>query len=253
MKSQCIAQPNRSQQENSYSNTTQDQYFRLSSYLLENSKGDLYKVLQSITWYMFKLKAKCIARSAIARFAKCHIDTVSEINMRLEAAGIFQIERGYKKINAYQTSFLKVLAMVFDYAPKCWLSSTFLLDESYINKYSNKSIENKNQVFDNKLSSKKGEEVGKIVFSPITGFYCPLELRPFNNTIEVSYADNVESIGRSVNNLFPDFEKIAIYEAQLANANRLAKESLELAKELEPIYKKKYSQEQIDRFLKMLL
>lgn len=172
--------------------------------------------------------------------------------MRLESAGIFQIERGYKQINRYRTSLLKVLAIIFGYAPKCWLSSTSLLDLKLMYNHSNISIEKKNQGFETELRTKKGEDVGKIVFSPKTGFYCPLELRPFNNTIEIPYADSSQSIGVSTHHLFPDYEKIAIYEAQKANADRLAKESLAISRELEPIYSRKHSQEQIDRFLKML-
>lgn len=172
--------------------------------------------------------------------------------MRLEAAGIFQIERGYKQINHYRTSFLKVLAIIFGYAPKCWLSSTSLLDLKLMYNHSNISMEKKNQVFETELRSKKGEDVGKIVFSPITGFYCPLELRPYHNTIEIPYADSSQSIGVSINYLFPDYEKIAIYESQKANAERLARESLAIAREFHARNKEIHSQEQIDRFLKML-
>jgi len=180
----------------------------VSEFLLNNSKGDLYKVIQGVTWYMFKLKTKFISRSALARFANCHKDTVSEINMRLEAAGIFQIEREYKQVNGYSTSLLKVLAIIFGYSPKCWLSSTSLIDQSssYINNYLD--IGNQKYVFSCNKVSNKGEEIGKVVFSPITGLYCPLELRPLNNTIEVSYADNIQSIGTSVGKLFPDYERI---------------------------------------------
>lgn len=252
MKSECTLQLNGCQLISSTSQSVQSLYYNVSSFLLNNSKGDLYKVLQGLTWFQYKLGAKSISRSALARFAKCHKDTVSEINMRLEEAGIFQIERGYKQINRYRTSLLKVLAIIFGYASKCWLSSTSLLDLKLMYNHSNISMEKKNQVFKTEQVSKKGEYVGKIVFSPKTGFYCPLELRPFNGTIEIPYADSSQSIGRSINYLFPDYEKIAIYEAQKANADRLAKESLAISREMEPIYKREHSPEQITKFLDSL-
>jgi len=111
------------------------------------------------------------------------------------------------------------------------LSSTSLIDLKLNVNSSTKSIENKNQDFSFNKGSKKEDLGKKIVFSPITGFYCPLELRPLDGTIEIAYADSSQSIGTSIGNLFPDYEKIEMREAQLARANKLAQESISIARD----------------------
>lgn len=208
--------------------TSQDKFYELSSFLSENSKGDLYFVLQAITWYKIKLGFRGISRSAIARFAKCHVDTVSEINLRLEKAGIFQIERAFKVINTYRSQFWKELEAIYEYGPKCWLSSTSLFTSKLYIKSKFVSNSKLPSIFSYENLTKKVSEVGKVCFSKLTGLYIPLELRPLNSTIEISYSDASSLIGKKYNYLFPDYEKL---ERQAeARAKNRASDSREIEK-----------------------
>ena len=141
-------------------------YYQLSTFMLNNSKGDIYNICQGITWYMFILGANHISRSAIAKFANCHIDTVSEANMRLEAAGIFGIFREGRKPNTYYSEFLNEIASFFGYMNKYLQSSASLL---FDNIKSNLTNTIKQQVFGLKLletpkiSNKLQEKFGKML------------------------------------------------------------------------------------------
>ena len=108
-------------------------------FLSENSKGDLYKICQGITWFVVKLGSHRIPRVALASFAGCHVDTVSSVNMRLEEAGIFSIGRALRKPNVYSSEFLHSLSVIFGYVKYYTQSSAShilnLLDFSYSSNY----------------------------------------------------------------------------------------------------------------------
>jgi len=92
-----------SQHKSSRKLSPQELYYEVVAFLKANSKGDLHYVLKAITWYHFKLGWKRIYRDLLARFAECHKDTVSSINLRLQDSGLIQIERSQHEINGYSS------------------------------------------------------------------------------------------------------------------------------------------------------
>jgi len=164
----------------SITNQSQCFAYQLSTFMLNNSKGDIYKICQGIVWYMFVLGSKHISRSAIAKFANCHIDTVSEANMRLEAAGIFGIFREYHKPNTYHTDFLNEIAAFFGYVNKFILSTTSLYLDKIKSKIRNLRKPDQNgNVLDGKLTN-DGKTEAKFkkmletleIYTPVL---CPLQ------------------------------------------------------------------------------
>lgn len=133
-----------------------NQLFLLSTFFLDNAKGDIYKITQAIVWFTSK-GFKRISRSAIAKFAGCHVDTVSEANMRLEESGLFQIGRKFKKANVYLTEALDVLTYFFGYSVNFLLSSASLLNSTdNINIYIDLK-ETRFWVYNTEQNNQKGE------------------------------------------------------------------------------------------------
>jgi len=102
--------------------------YQVSTFFLNNAKGDIYKIVKGIVWNLVIRRKKRIDRKSLSIFGKCHIDTVSSANIRLEEAGLFQIGRQFKKPNIYETEFLDVLSYFFGYSVNFLLSSASLLD-----------------------------------------------------------------------------------------------------------------------------
>ena len=199
-------------------------------FLSENSKGDLYKICQGITWFVVKLGSKRIPRAALASFAGCHVDTVSSVNMRLEEAGIFSISRAIKKPNVYSSEFLHVLSVVFGYVKYYSQSSAShilnLLDFnlSYNYKESDSSTKvgvisptrEENKTISEKItkSDTKSPTRSAPVVRPSVSVLCtykPSLSTKVNENAKFSLVETIyceSGAGLNSNLYFPDYEKI---------------------------------------------
>jgi hypothetical protein len=131
----------------------------ITFFLENNMKGDLYEITKAITWFMAVVRAKVLSRTAIAKFANCHIDTVSSVNMRLEASGLFKIFRTFKKPNHYRTAFLSELCKIFGYCQQSSASLFTLNKIKNINLYHQEAERVSNLGYNPNISEKAYEKL----------------------------------------------------------------------------------------------
>jgi hypothetical protein len=195
----------------------ESQMSKITGYILSiqdnpknHSSTSIYGILKILTYYMYVRKWKFIARAEVAGKAKCHIDTVSKYMEGLINAGIISRKRNFDAISTFGSEMLDALAVFFGYLNDNYLQPTFLTDSSnYLNTTNDSNMTVGSENF-NKLNPKKDEFLANPSFSSktqVTGTpgVPTYSNKPLNNTIEVSYKDQMHSV--NVNLLFEEADK----------------------------------------------
>lgn len=149
-----------------------------------------------------------IPRSYAALATGSHVQTVTRATNFLEEIGIYSVIRGFKRVNKYLFNHLDVLEYFFQLSVDSYNTYARLFNSklNISNKLVSKSYSRSR--FSINFKPEKGKEGEDICFSPKTGVYIPLELRPLDNTILISREDSASLVGVKYNYLFPDYEKL---------------------------------------------
>ena len=205
-------------------------------------------VLRTIVLLFDKTGQRDIPRSYSAAVNGIHVQTVTSATNFLESIGAFTVVRRFKQVNKYTFKHLDVLKAVLgltvDYYTRCarLFNSKLDIKSKLVSKCS------KTDRFSLNFKPNKGSEGKEICFSPLSGVYVPLELRPLNNTIEVSREDRTCLAGVKYNHLFPsdaDRHYRAVADRRIAEAKEASAEYMRDSKE-------EVSQAHFDKFLRML-
>lgn len=192
-----------------------------------DDRNRAYNVARSMVLLHSRTKQRDIPRSYSAASTSSHVQTVTRATNYLEEIGIFSVFRSYKRVNRYSFNHMDVLSEFFG-LPESLNVMYARLFESKLN-INTKLLGNSEQKSRFEIEMNQKGESEKEIFpkSRFGGCYVPPELRPWNNTIEVSWADRASLVGVEYNNKLTDYEKLESVAAIRARRDAIMKRTME--------------------------